>query len=165
MKLYIVQLVFLIILLINTKSNGLNDRTNSIDQDLNNILNSFSQDFDDKQYDTNNDQEKNSKKPHLLVKKTKETTQLLTKIPVKTESNTHGSEQTTQHSSQWTMFFILCILGISIILIHILIETHFHYLPESVAVVFLGALIGLLFKLLSFWNIADWSVSKHYISN
>jgi hypothetical protein len=164
MKLYIVQLFFLMILLINTKSNGLNDRTNSIDQDLNNILNSFSQDFDDKQYDTS-DQEKNSKKPHLLVKKTKETTQLLTTIPVKIESNSHGSEQTNQHSSQWTMFFILCILGISIILIHILIETHFHYLPESVAVVFLGALIGLLFKLLSFWNIADWSVSKHFILN
>ncbi len=59
MKLYIVQLFFLMILLINTKSNGLNDRTNSIDQDLNNILNSFSQDFDDKQYETS-DQEKNS---------------------------------------------------------------------------------------------------------
>jgi len=159
MKLNIVQLVFLIILIINTKSFGLNDRTNTIEKDLNNFLNNFPQieNNDDKQYDAI-DLENNLKKPHLLVKKTKETTQLST-VSAKTESNSHVPEQTSQHSSQWTMFFILCILGISIILIHILIETHFHYLPESVAVVFLGALIGLLFKLLSYWKIADWSVS------
>ena len=50
-------------------------------------------------------------------------------------------------------------IAFSILLIHILIQTKFHYLPESVAVVFLGAIIGLIFKLLSYYHVADWSVS------
>lgn len=71
---------------------------------------------------------------------------------------------TTQidNSSSWTIFFILCVLACSILVIHILIECKFHLLPESVAIVFLGAIIGLLFKLLSHYKVADWSKEESF---
>lgn len=62
-----------------------------------------------------------------------------------------------EHTNSWTVFFILCVLGLSILLIHLLIQIKFHYLPESVAVIFLGAIIGLVLKLLANAKIADWS--------
>lgn len=43
-----------------------------------------------------------------------------------------------------------------ILLIHLMLQTGFQYLPESIVVVFLGALIGLLINLLSDQNIANW---------
>ena len=73
--------------------------------------------------------------------------------------NLSDSEVHSENNHSWTVFFILCILAFSILLIHVLIQFNFHYLPESVAVVFLGAIIGLIFKLLSQWNVSDWSVS------
>ena len=76
---------------------------------------------------------------------------------LKKEPAKHVTENT---SNSWTVFFILCVLACCILLIHILIETKFHFLPESVAIVFLGAIIGLLFKLLSHYKVADWSVRK-----
>lgn len=35
-------------------------------------------------------------------------------------------------------------------------------MPESLSVIFLGALIGLLLKLLSQWKIADWSKEEAF---
>lgn len=67
-----------------------------------------------------------------------------------------------ENNHSWTVFFILCILAFSILLIHILIQFNFHYLPESVAVVFLGAIIGLIFKLLSQWKVSDWSKEESF---
>ncbi|XP_038070121.1 sodium/hydrogen exchanger 8-like [Patiria miniata] len=49
-----------------------------------------------------------------------------------------------EHSSSLALFFILLILALSIILVHLLIKFKFHLLPESVAVVCLGVLIGLI---------------------
>ena len=46
-------------------------------------------------------------------------------------------------------------LGSCILLIHFLLETKFSYIPESLAVVFLGAAIGLVMKLCSA-NFGDW---------
>lgn len=40
---------------------------------------------------------------------------------------------------------------------HILMEFHFHYIPESLAVVFLGASVGLIGKLFS-KNLGEWEV-------
>jgi hypothetical protein len=62
----------------------------------------------------------------------------------------------------WTMFLILCIVAVSILVIHALFKFQFHYLPESLAVVFLGAVIGLVFKLLHTYNIADWSKEEAF---
>ncbi|XP_072013039.1 sodium/hydrogen exchanger 8-like isoform X1 [Amphiura filiformis] len=53
-----------------------------------------------------------------------------------------------EHSNSLALFFILVILGLSILLVHLLIKTKFHYLPESIAVVCLGVFLGLVSLLL-----------------
>ncbi|KPJ07161.1 Sodium/hydrogen exchanger 8 [Papilio machaon] len=54
------------------------------------------------------------------------------------------------------IFFVLCILALGILLIHLMLQTGFSYLPESVVIVFLGALIGMIINLMSIRNIANW---------
>ena len=49
-------------------------------------------------------------------------------------------------------------LALCIVAIHFLIKTKFAYLPESVAVVVLGAMVGGLIKILNAYDIADWQV-------
>lgn len=66
-----------------------------------------------------------------------------------------------QHSSM-TIFFILLVVALCILLIHFLLKTKFHYLPESVAVVFLGALVGLIIKALSHFALGDWRKEEHF---
>lgn len=61
-----------------------------------------------------------------------------------------------EHNSSLSIFFVLCIIALGILLIHMMLQTGFHYLPESVVIVFLGALIGLFINLLSDKNIANW---------
>lgn len=66
-----------------------------------------------------------------------------------------GSAEQEQHSSM-SIFFVLCVLALGILLIHFMLQTGFQYLPESIVVVFLGALIGLIINLMSSKNIANW---------
>lgn len=66
-------------------------------------------------------------------------------LPVK------GSAEEEHHSSL-TIFFILLVVAFCILLVHTLIHTHFHYLPESVVIVLIGALIGLTLKIFKFGN-------------
>ncbi|XP_049874070.1 sodium/hydrogen exchanger 8 [Pectinophora gossypiella] len=61
-----------------------------------------------------------------------------------------------EHNSSMAIFFVLCILALGILLIHLMLQTGFSYLPESIVIVFLGALIGMLINLLSIRNIANW---------
>lgn len=61
-----------------------------------------------------------------------------------------------------TIFFVLSVLALCILLIHLLIQTSFQYLPESVAVVFLGALIGLILKLISNQNLGNWQKEEAF---
>nr|XP_018902984.1 PREDICTED: sodium/hydrogen exchanger 8 [Bemisia tabaci] len=61
-----------------------------------------------------------------------------------------------ERNSSIAIFFVLCVLALGILLIHLMLLTHFQYLPESVVVVFLGALIGLILHLMSDKNIANW---------
>lgn len=61
-----------------------------------------------------------------------------------------------EHNSSLAIFFVLCVLALGILLIHLMLETNFQYLPESVVVVFLGALIGLVISLMSNQNIGNW---------
>lgn len=42
------------------------------------------------------------------------------------------------------------------LLIHFILQTKFNYIPESLAVVFLGAIIGLVTKLISSQHLGDW---------
>ena len=57
-----------------------------------------------------------------------------------------------EKSSSLTIFFILLVVALSILTVHMLIQTKFHYLPESIAVVLLGALIGLILKITKVGN-------------
>nr|AKN21463.1 slc9a-5 [Schmidtea mediterranea] len=57
-----------------------------------------------------------------------------------------------EHHLSLTFFFILSLVGICILIIHLLINMKIHYLPESVAIVFVGGLIGLILKMMGNWR-------------
>lgn len=61
-----------------------------------------------------------------------------------------------EHNSSMSIFFVLCVLALGILLIHLMLQTNFKYLPESVVIVFLGAAIGMIINLMSHQNIANW---------
>ncbi|KAJ3661878.1 hypothetical protein Zmor_006256 [Zophobas morio] len=61
-----------------------------------------------------------------------------------------------EHNSSMAIFFVLCVLALGILLIHFMLQTGFQYVPESVVIVFLGALIGLIMNALSNRNISNW---------
>ncbi|XP_077286635.1 na[+]/H[+] hydrogen exchanger 1 [Arctopsyche grandis] len=67
-----------------------------------------------------------------------------------------------EHNSSLSIFFVLCILALGILLIHSMLQTGFTYLPESVVIVFLGALIGLIINLMSTKNIANWKKEEAF---
>ncbi|XP_030565001.1 sodium/hydrogen exchanger 8 [Drosophila novamexicana] len=59
----------------------------------------------------------------------------------------HAVEQ--EHNSSLSLFFVICVIMLGILLIHSMLQTGFQYLPESIVVVFLGALIGLSLNVMS----------------
>uniref|UniRef100_A0A182VUT8 Sodium/hydrogen exchanger n=1 Tax=Anopheles minimus TaxID=112268 RepID=A0A182VUT8_9DIPT len=61
-----------------------------------------------------------------------------------------------EHYSSMSIFFVLCVIALGILLIHMMLQTGFQYLPESIVVVFLGALIGLILNVSSVKHIANW---------
>ncbi|KAK7862606.1 hypothetical protein R5R35_005643 [Gryllus longicercus] len=61
-----------------------------------------------------------------------------------------------EHNSSMSIFFVLCVIALGILLIHVMIQTNFQYLPESIAIVFLGAVIGFILNLMIDQNIANW---------
>lgn len=78
------------------------------------------------------------------------TLRVITSTTPKTEGDLPepgGSE--TEHQQSLTIFFILIVIAICILMTHLLIQTKFYYLPESIAVVLVGAMIGLVLKLFS----------------
>lgn len=77
-------------------------------------------------------------------------------LPVQTGEQAQQEEQ----SSGMTIFFSLLVLAICIILVHLLIRYRLHFLPESVAVVSLGILMGAVIKIIEFKKLANWKVKK-----
>ncbi|XP_024606032.1 sodium/hydrogen exchanger 8 isoform X2 [Neophocaena asiaeorientalis asiaeorientalis] len=73
-------------------------------------------------------------------------------LPVQTGQQAQQEEQ----SSGMTIFFSLLVLAICIILVHLLIRYRLHFLPESVAVVSLGILMGAVIKVIEFKKLANW---------
>ena len=67
-----------------------------------------------------------------------------------------GAAEEERHSSM-AIFFVLSVIASCIFLIHFILKTKFQYIPESLAVVFLGAAIGLVMKMSS-QNLGDWKV-------
>lgn len=70
-----------------------------------------------------------------------------------------------EHNSSMSIFFVLCVLALGILLIHLMLQTNFQYLPESVVIVLLGALIGLVLNLMSNQNIANWKKEEAFSPN
>lgn len=101
---------------------------------------------------------------------TSSTTQLVSsnrpeelKVPEKTNvtpsadpplPDTKAVEQ--EHNSSLSIFFVLCVIVLGILLIHLMLQTGFQYIPESIVVVFLGGLIGLFLNILSGERITSW---------
>lgn len=61
-----------------------------------------------------------------------------------------------EHHSSMTIFFALSVIAVCILMIHFLIQANFEFLPESVVVVLIGALIGLFLKLISSQHLGNW---------
>ncbi|GAB6020773.1 Sodium/hydrogen exchanger 1 [Chamberlinius hualienensis] len=71
-------------------------------------------------------------------------------------------EAEKEKDSSMSIFFVLSVIALCIMVVHGLIHFKFHYLPESVAVVFLGALIGLVLKLISSQNLGNWQKEEAF---
>lgn len=72
------------------------------------------------------------------------TTSLITESPL---PDHHAVEQ--EHNSSLSLFFVICVIMLGILLIHLMLQTGFQYLPESIVVVVLGGFIGLFLKVMS----------------
>lgn len=55
-------------------------------------------------------------------------------------------------SSSAQIFLLLILLIICVLIIHLLIRKRFNYLPESVAIIYIGGIFGLLIKLYNQWT-------------
>ncbi|XP_052506491.1 sodium/hydrogen exchanger 8 isoform X2 [Budorcas taxicolor] len=82
-------------------------------------------------------------------------------LPVQTGEQAQQEEQ----SSGMTIFFSLLVLAICIILVHLLIRYRLHFLPESVAVVSLGILMGAVIKVIEFKKLANWKEEEMFRPN
>ncbi|NXD20856.1 SL9A8 protein, partial [Spelaeornis formosus] len=82
-------------------------------------------------------------------------------LPVQTGVQAQQEEQ----SSGMTIFFSLLVVAICIILVHLLIEYRLHFLPESVAVVSLGILMGAFIKIIEAQKLANWKEEEMFRPN
>ncbi|XP_068928493.1 sodium/hydrogen exchanger 8 isoform X2 [Petaurus breviceps papuanus] len=82
-------------------------------------------------------------------------------LPVQTGEQAQQEEQ----SSGMTIFFSLLVLAICIILVHLLIRYRLHFLPESVAVVSLGILMGAVIKIIESQKLANWKEEEMFRPN
>lgn len=89
------------------------------------------------------------------------TTEKTTTKPLCEQLSGKGESEVERHYSL-TIFFILFVIALGIMVVHLLIQTRFHYLPESVAVVIVGALVGLILKLLDHYDVADWKTEESF---
>lgn len=82
-------------------------------------------------------------------------------LPLQTGVKAQEEEQ----SSGLTIFFSLLVIGICIILVHLLIKFKLHFLPESVAVVSLGILMGGFIKIIESQQLANWKDEEMFRPN
>ncbi|NXB93277.1 SL9A8 protein, partial [Vidua chalybeata] len=82
-------------------------------------------------------------------------------LPVQTGVQAQQEEQ----SSGMKIFFSLLVIAICIILVHLLIEYRLHFLPESVAVVSLGILMGAFIKIIEAQKLANWKEEEMFRPN
>ena len=53
-----------------------------------------------------------------------------------------------EHSSSLAIFFVLFVIILCVFFVHGILKYNCHHIPESLAIVFLGALVGLFMKIL-----------------
>ncbi|MCI4387106.1 hypothetical protein PGIGA_G00070340 [Pangasianodon gigas] len=82
-------------------------------------------------------------------------------LPVQTGVKAQEEEQ----SSGMSIFFSLLVIGICIILVHLLIKFKLHFLPESVAIVSLGILMGAVIKIIETQELANWKEEEMFRPN
>ena len=58
----------------------------------------------------------------------------------------------TDLSPSAQIFLLLVLLIICVLIIHLLIRKRFNYLPESVAIIYIGGIFGLMIKLYNQWT-------------
>jgi len=71
------------------------------------------------------------------------------------------TNQAEEKKDSLAIFFILLIIVVATLMVHLLIITEFHYMPESLAIVLLGAVIGLVLSY-SKW---DWREVEEFKPN
>jgi len=71
-------------------------------------------------------------------------------------------ESNVESSYSMTIFFLLSVVALSILLVHMLIQTKFHYLPESIAIILLGTMIGLILSVFSRYHLGNWQAEEHF---
>ncbi|XP_060793130.1 sodium/hydrogen exchanger 8 [Neoarius graeffei] len=97
-----------------------------------------------------------------IAKATTSTTPMVKPIlPVQTGVKAQEEEQ----SSGMSIFFSLLVIGICIVLVHLLIKVKLHFLPESVAVVSLGILMGAVIKIIETQQLANWKEEEMFKPN
>jgi sodium/hydrogen exchanger 8 len=72
------------------------------------------------------------------------TNNTIDKLPLVDIPDSQENSQVEEQKDSLAIFFILLVLVLSIFLVHLLIKTEFHFMPESLAIVLLGATIGLI---------------------
>ncbi|CAM9794167.1 unnamed protein product [Lampetra planeri] len=82
-------------------------------------------------------------------------------LPVQTGEQAQREEQ----SSGMTIFFILLVLALCIVLVRLLIKFKLHFLPESVAVVFLGIVVGAFIRIVEKYKLANWKEEEMFRPN
>ncbi|XP_072259351.1 sodium/hydrogen exchanger 8 isoform X2 [Pyxicephalus adspersus] len=82
-------------------------------------------------------------------------------IPVQTGVQALQEEQ----SNGMSIFFSLLVLAICIALVHLLIKYRLHFLPESVAVVSLGILMGAVIRIIESLKLANWKEEEMFRPN
>ncbi|XP_004340960.2 hypothetical protein CAOG_08337 [Capsaspora owczarzaki ATCC 30864] len=72
------------------------------------------------------------------------------------EPNADGGGNGDELSVSRTIFFILLVLVLCTLLVYLLIRTKFHYIPESLAVMFIGGILGIITRLSGdYWTNAE----------
>jgi len=105
-----------------------------------------------------------TKKIEVEVIPTNKTAEETTTISHEAESldkiQTGHKAEVQQQNDSTKISFILYVLGLAILLTHLLLRCNFHFLPESIAVVFLGTAIGGFMKLMKNSGLGDWQEAE-----
>ena len=95
--------------------------------------------------------------PELIHINTTENVKLNTNVDNKNETSEKPEEPDflpeegaaeKEHSSSLAIFFVLFVIILCVFFVHGILKYNCHHIPESLAIVFLGAVVGLIMKML-----------------